>query len=964
MKKKLFLVIAIMAMLACLFAITASADVVLDNSETVTLDDGKICPLYATNEAGERVGLIWYVESVTDGVKSYNYVTVDSEYANIISTGGNAKELNNIYVTIGGTTYDKNTLVVVNLIDAKITGGNDGRKGNEPTFPYNIFSSSKNLEYFYCHQNTTSIGMQAFKGCSNLKYVNIDKLTNLTSIGQQSFISCTRLFEGKVLDFTKTALKSTDTNSLRGNAATEIIFPTTFTSLGQETFKECKFLTKITFNSTLTSVNTNYWFDSCEKLVSVEGLAPTVADGKITYIGTAAFKNCKSLVSVDGLFANGVFTMPSTSTSFGQDAFNGCTQLTTINAGTVTNIGQTAFAGCTALKTFNYDVSTSTYTILYTSAFYGCTALESFAIPSSVLQFYGEAFRGCTALKTIDIPADSNLYDIGAGCFRGCTSLSNIFLPDKVTNVVDGETVVVKTGITSIGNDAFHDSGLVTVRLPSSLTYMGYNTFENSDNLVSIDLSAYTRTSFSVCFAKDCDALKYVSIPEGVTYIDSTAFSYCDELEAVYMPNSVVTLAISGWNNGAFDNNPKMYFVNEPMTYTENYADFKMPAKPLVYYMPTSLKSEQNPSTQGVAQISGPFVNSKNLNTYLVFPEGFTNFYTNDNWFKFCGSEKNPINIVCLGDMTDLVINSANWDRSAYISYYFMNENDVDASSVNFKNTSTSAKTSGAYVYFCNSNLKYEITGQSATLVLCENEEGASYHVHNPKADAYMEATCTTAEGNFTFCFCGAELSFVKAENGDDALGHIYNNVVNKIFPTIEGGALDYYADATYVYACPQCDKDVDRVEKGTSLFTKSGFSANEEDMTDVVFIVYINYANIEAYLSENEGVEIVYGLVASANTTGTPLTYANGKVEAAANTVKIDMTGLSYNKLTMRVTNVGNYSLHCAGYVSFNGEISYLNHETVDNTADVVSISIINDMLFPPEDEGTDEGTEEIPAE
>ena len=193
---------------------------------------------------------------------------------------------------------------------------------------------------------------------------------------------------------------------------------------------------------------------------------------------------------------------------------------------------------------------------------------------------------------------------------------------------------------------------------------------------------------------------------------------------------------------------------------------------------------------------------------------------------------------------------------------------------------------------------------------------------------------------------------------------HIYNNIVNKIFPTIEGGSLDYYADATYVYACPQCETNVNRLEKGTSLFTKSGFSANEEDMTDVVFIVYINYANIEAYLSENEGVEIVYGLVASANTTGTPLTYANGKVEAAANTVKIDMTGLSYNKLTMRVTNVGNYSLHCAGYVSYNGEISYLNHKTVDETAAKVSLSIIDTMLNGTTNgSGDNEQPEEVPA-
>ena len=275
------------------------------------------------------------------------------------------------------------------------------------------------------------------------------------------------------------------------------------------------------------------------------------------------------------------------------------------------------------------------------------------------------------------------------------------------------------------------------------------------------------------------------------------------------------------------------------------------------------------------------------------------------------------------------------------------------------------------YIIFCHANNgeKYKVSFERTTVdhngkskylftpIMTKVENATSIHAHSPRLDAYMEATCTDAAGDYQFCFCGTPIGFV--QNGSDALGHIYTNIIEKIYPTIEGGSIDYYADATYVYACPQCETNVNRLEKGTSLFTKSGFSANEEDMTDVVFIVYINYANIEAYLAENEGVELSYGLVASANTTGTPLTYADGKVEAASNTVKIDMTGLAYNKLTMRITNVGDNSLHCAGYVSYNGEISYLNHETTNEEAAIVSLSIINDMLFPSEDEG-----EETPAE
>jgi hypothetical protein len=291
-----------------------------------------------------------------------------------------------------------------------------------------------------------------------------------------------------------------------------------------------------------------------------------------------------------------------------------------------------------------------------------------------------------------------------------------------------------------------------------------------------------------------------------------------------------------------------------------------------------------------------------------------------------------------------------------------MNENDVDLEDVTFTNTAASKKTEGAYVYFCQSGTKYEIVGNSNDLLAVELTEGESLHVHNPKADKYCEATCTTAEGDYTFCFCGKPMTFVKAENGKEALGHIYETIVDKVYPTVEGVGFDFYADATYVYACPQCQTNVERLEKGTSLFTKSGFSANEDDKADVVFIVYANYKNIKEYIAENN-VELMYGLVVSANITGAPLSYADGKIQSAANTVKADMTGSNYNKLTMRVTNVGELSLHCAGYVSLNGEISYLNHGTVDKTATTVSISIIDSILNPQTPSEGDEG-EETPAE
>ncbi|MBE6664517.1 MAG: leucine-rich repeat domain-containing protein [Ruminococcaceae bacterium] len=879
MKKKLFLVIAIVAVLACLFAIGVSAAEPNYDGEKVTLADGTVCPLYDL----DGNPLVWIVTSTAeDGTRTYAHVSAaffdtanpPSTRVDFISTGGSAYEFNNLTVTLNGVEYAKSAVVVLNMRDAKITSVGKGREGNAATFPYRTMENCTNLEYLYLHTGTTSIGQTSFNGCNNLKYVNFDELTELKDIGQQAFNGCSKLYEGKVLDFRNTKLVSTATNSLRAIAATEAIFPATFTSFGQETFRECPNITKITFLGELTSIGTHYSFLNCSNLETI--IAPGKGFSILSGIfGSQAFKGCAKIKQVDGLIENGVVTLPA-----------------------------------------------------------------------AITQIYGEAFRDCTSITKFVIPEDSQLYDIGASTFQNCTALQSI-------NLVDG--------IYSIGNDCFRNSGLTYVKLPRGLAndnrVLGYNTFQDCKYLTTIDFSNCPMKTFSVAFALNCDGLRYLSLPEGVKELSSNCFDGCDNLEAVYLPDSLETLGMSGWNNGSFANCPKLYFVNEPITPVANYDDFEMPEKPEVYFMPTSLKSQFDPSTQGVVQCAGPFVKCKNLNKYLVFPEGFTNFYTYDNWFKFAGSKENPINIVCLGDMTDVVYNSASWDRSCYISYYFMNKNDQSLEDVKITNTATSAKTDGAYVYFCQSGTKYQIVGNTNTLSPVELAEGESLHIHNPRANKFCEATCTDAAGDYQYCFCGEVLEFV--QKGSDALGHLYNDLRDQFYPEN-----NYYANATCVYFCSQCSGDVTVEDaEGTKLFTAYGYSASEDDPSNVAFIVYANAENIKAY-SEFKTISVAYGLVVSANTNGTPLTYADGSLTESSNTVKINMTGTDYNKLTVRVSNIGSFALHCNGYILVGEELFYLNHATVDTTAQTITYAEMLELLDEDESETEEEIPEETPAE
>ena len=175
---------------------------------------------------------------------------------------------------------------------------------------------------------------------------------------------------------------------------------------------------------------------------------------------------------------------------------------------------------------------------------------------------------------------------------------------------------------------------------------------------------------------------------------------------------------------------------------------------------------------------------------------------------------------------------------------------------------------------------------------------------------------------------------------GSEALGHKYDNLTGKYYPAVSetNTAPNYFANVMHQYFCSQCNENVEKAEPNTNLFTEYGYSASEEDASKISYIVYANAELISAY-AEYKGVEVKYGLVVSASPSGTPLTYADGKLVADATTVKVEMSGTSYNKLTVMVTNVPtNMALHCNGYIAVDGAISYLNHKVVENTAATVT--------------------------
>ena len=147
------------------------------------------------------------------------------------------------------------------------------------------------------------------------------------------------------------------------------------------------------------------------------------------------------------------------------------------------------------------------------------------------------------------------------------------------------KTVIIKEGVTSIGNYAFVDcSKLTSVTIPSSVTSIRYGAFSNCDGLKEVHIADITKwctlsfgsyhanplyyannlyvngslvtdliipnsvTSIGAFAFYGCSSLTSVTIPNGVTSIGHYTFHGCSSLTSVIIPNSVTTIGESAFS--------------------------------------------------------------------------------------------------------------------------------------------------------------------------------------------------------------------------------------------------------------------------------------------------------------------------------------------------------------------------------------------------------------------------------
>ena len=294
MKKRILLMLVMTVMLVLALAVAVSAESVhagkVDLNQKVILNDGTECALFDA----EGNALIWFRDNTgalksiradigIDGEDKVDYI-IDAFAGGLAGFNGvSITQIDRVIITYNGDTYDAKSIVVFNIMDDDVvvtscTKSNyNGYIGKPVDSLQNLFSGATNIEYAFLRLDTTAIQGAAFNKATNLKYVNLEDLTQMVQIAGNGFYGCSSL-------------------------GPDIVLPNSIISIGTACFRGCSSLETIRLGEKAKSVGSWDFLMDCPKLttvyvpgtltnITINSFSKTNNITEIFYVGTEAQAN-------------------------------------------------------------------------------------------------------------------------------------------------------------------------------------------------------------------------------------------------------------------------------------------------------------------------------------------------------------------------------------------------------------------------------------------------------------------------------------------------------------------------------------------------------------------------------------------------------------------------------------------------------------------------------------------------
>lgn len=212
----------------------------------------------------------------------------------------------------------------------------------------------------------------------------------------------------------------------------------------------------------------------------------------------------------------------------------------------ITGIGKYTFSDLNDLKKVSLP---DTIKVIGRSAFEN-TSIESFKVPKNIKKIGSSVFSSCDELESVEW----NYKNIPDYTFYSCDKLKSVDINSKVRVIGEGafaesgiKSIKLPNSIKKIKKEAFSSTGnLDSITIPNKVkkieektfSYSGIESIKFNGDVVTIGESAFCGSN-----------LKTITLNDAVTNVGESAFSDCDKLVSAYIGNGLSTISKYTFND-------------------------------------------------------------------------------------------------------------------------------------------------------------------------------------------------------------------------------------------------------------------------------------------------------------------------------------------------------------------------------------------------------------------------------